>query len=794
MQYRDTTSPASFEEVCAVSAGPDDGLVGDRGAVGLHRTRGVTGFELVLVTVLALAFLVPGIWSYTLVDPWETHYAEVARRMLQDGDLIHTKWQNEGFRSKPVLTFWLIAASMRIMGLGENGGYSGEMTSTELVMLAVRLPFVLFGVVGLVLMWWMLARLINRRVAWLASLILATSPFYCLVARQAITDMPMIGCLIGAMSCFAMAVQGGDAPLRPIWRRINSFHLFVVAVSGLVGWQIIYYAYYFAVSPRLAAGVRFPAPHFVLPGVMLVGLVGLLIWLCKLQPTRSTRQVYMYWFYTLLAVSTLAKGLPAIGLAGVICLVYVIFTNSWRELARFEIARGILICLLIVVPWHFGMWLKDGRPFLRDYFISHNWRRAAIGVHGERGTFNFFVAQIGIGMWPWVALLPAALASFFNRITGRIQLDRVRLIIGIWAVVTVAFFAIIQTKFHHYILPAIPALAMLIACWLDDWLAGRVRHIGLLALTGAAIVLLITRDLMAEQKQLIELFIYRYDRPWPSGEPWNIDLSQAFFGFGLAFAGLIVLLGARSLRRLALSGLVVAAVLFSLWASNVYMRYAGMHWGMRTAVQTYYAQRQIHGMDITYYGARQVTDEWADFDGSYEVDTVIPDHLVPDQPMTVTIELSGPGQPRQPIALYGRVARIGSDRFCIDIPDREVDKLRPLIEEGRDQARPARRPARQVNADRLIAWQLYWRGENFWTGDEIWGHSADTKTAFKNTDNKAFLNYLKPERRKGRRYFLITEAGRAKTVRSILPTPMARATYQIIDRSSNKFTLLSFTL
>jgi hypothetical protein len=40
------------------------------------------GFELALVVLVALAVLVPGIWSYSLVDPWETHYGEVARRML----------------------------------------------------------------------------------------------------------------------------------------------------------------------------------------------------------------------------------------------------------------------------------------------------------------------------------------------------------------------------------------------------------------------------------------------------------------------------------------------------------------------------------------------------------------------------------------------------------------------------------------------------------------------------------------------------------------------------------------
>jgi len=70
------------------------------------------GFELALVALVAFVVLAPGIWSYSLVDPWETHYGEVARMMLQDRDFVHTQWpqDNEGFRSKPVLTFWMIAS------------------------------------------------------------------------------------------------------------------------------------------------------------------------------------------------------------------------------------------------------------------------------------------------------------------------------------------------------------------------------------------------------------------------------------------------------------------------------------------------------------------------------------------------------------------------------------------------------------------------------------------------------------------------------------------------------------
>jgi 4-amino-4-deoxy-L-arabinose transferase-like glycosyltransferase len=808
-------------------------------------TRRGRALEVLLVTVLALAVLVPGISSYSLVDPWETHYAEVGRRMLQDDDLVHTQWQNEGFRSKPVLTPWLIAGGLRVTGHAADGGYSGEMTASPSIMLGARLPFVLFGVLGLVLIWWMLARSVRRRVAWLAYLIILTSPFYFLIARQAITDMPMVGTLMGAIACFIMALHAEDEPLEPLWKRINAYHLFLAALLLLVGWQVIYYASYFAAYPNLAHGIRFPAPHIVLPLLMSLLVALFVVWhlfgallldagawamtadgrqrsrairwplvvlstvariLWRLfvrrldprrwmfEPTVTRRQVYMYWFYTLVGVSVLGKGLPGIGIAGAVCFLYVLLDGAWSKLKDLEIPRGILLVIVIAVPWHVAMYLKDGRLFYRDYILTHNIRRATDGVHGERGTFAFFISQLGLGMWPWIALLPAAVAGVFSNLAPRTREGRVRLVIGIWAIVSVALFSLSQTKFHHYIFPAVPALGVVIAFWLDDLLRGRVRRSAVLLLAGTAIVLLVMRDLMGEQKQLIEMFVYRYDRPWPSGDPYNIDLSDTIFVFGVVFAVILPLLALRVTRVVAVGALALATLTFAYWTMNTYMQHAGTHWGMRTAVQQYYQQRHIYGVDLRYYGARQLADDWANFDGTLRVDSVIPETFATGRPMVVRIEMMKDARTvDQTFELHGLVADYGDHHFEIAIPPKEIAKIGRLAELGKSGPRPFKRAWRQVNADRLLAWQLYWRGENFWSGDEIWSEHPDTRTAFKDTDNKAFLEYLNEPSRAGQRFFVMTEAGRAPGLRSLLPTPQGRNTFRILDTTSNKFTLLTFT-
>ncbi|HEX4421324.1 MAG TPA: hypothetical protein VH165_25590, partial [Kofleriaceae bacterium] len=92
--------------------------------------------------------------------------------------------------------------------------------------------------------------------------------------------------------------------------------------------------------------------------------------------------------------------------------------------------------------------------------------------------------------------------------------------------------------------------------------------------------------------------------------------------------------------------------------------------------------------------------------------------------------------------------------------------------------------------------QLYWRGENFWSADEIWGYLPEMKTAFKDSDNAEFTKYINDRTRAplGRRYFVVTEGGRITGIRSLLPTQRARDSYEVLDTTSNKFSLGGFWL
>src|SRR6185295_9363877 len=173
-----------------------------------------------------------------------------------------------------------------------------------------------------------------------------------------------------------------------------------------------------------------------------------------------------------------------------------------------------------------------------------------------------------------------------------------------------------------------------------------------------------------------------------------------------------------------------------------------------------------------------VRDRWT-------FDTYIPDTLQVGQPMTLDIEVRKAEDERlveQQLALVGTATRIGDHTVEVTLAPGERARIEPLVERGRSGPR-GRRPVRAVDADRLIAWQLYWRGENFWSGDEIWGYLPEMRTAYKDTNNTAFTKYISDRTRAplGRRYFLVTEGSRINAPRASLPTQRARDSYEVLD-------------
>jgi 4-amino-4-deoxy-L-arabinose transferase-like glycosyltransferase len=663
----------------------------------------------IAVILLGLLLYIPLAGSYGLYDPWETHYSEVARQMTERGDYISLWWPGapidaDHFWSKPVLSFWIMSLSMRLFGLAHAA--PGTMALSHRAEWAVRLPFCLLGVLGMYGIYLCVSRFVSRRAGVLAAVVTATSPLYSLVARQAMTDMAFVGPMTMALALGALALfDDEDLPLprreahlgrlelswpdHPLF--YTAIGLFTVVALPQLVVNVVQLRWTFNLGHRF----------FSLPGVlvMLPYLAGFLAFFTLAARLRYKAPLYLNIAATLCGLATLAKGIAGLGLPVIVFLVYLGFTWNWSRLKRAQLGFGILLalltCAVVAVPWHHAMLVRHGKPFWDELYGDNHWRRLVVGRHGDRGTFEYFLRELGYAVWPWIALAPAALTSIVMRRTDQDPRRQGMLWFGaIWFVSAYALVSLSVTKFHHYILPSLPGLAIVVGCFLDDLLKRRDgRAAAAAAVVGIPLLALVTVDLAAAPKNaqlFIWLFSYDYintpqGRPWPPG----LDFRPALFVFAALFAVTTAGLAWRRVQRWAALGLCVAAVAFTFFLLDGYLLRVTPYWTQKGLIASYYRMRQ---------------------------------------------------SPQE----------------------------------------------------RLLVWQMYWRGENFYTQNEVYEGPADERTIFlgdRNVENlKAWIG-----RHRGHRAFFLIERSRMSQLDGIVP-PETRKSLKIVDETNMKFCLATIDL
>jgi 4-amino-4-deoxy-L-arabinose transferase-like glycosyltransferase len=663
------------------------------------------------VILMGLLLYIPFAGSYGLYDPWETHYGEVARQMMERGDYISLWWPGapidpDHFWSKPVLSFWIMSLSMTLFGL--RHAPPGTMALSHRPEWAMRLPFILCGVLGMYGVYLCVSRFVSRRAGVLAALVTATSPLYSLVSRQAMTDMAFVGPMTMALALGALALfDDEDLPLPRREARLGRFtlswprHPLFYLAAGLFALVAL---------PQLIVNVAqlrwtFPLGHryFDLPGglVMIPYFVGFIAFFPLTARLRYKAPLYLNIAATLCGLATLAKGIAGLGLPVIVFLAYLGFTRTWGRLNRAQLGVGILLALLTVavvaVPWHHAMLVRHGKPFWDELYGDNHWRRLVVGRHGDRGTFEYFLRELGYAILPWVPLAPAALTTAGMR-RGDTPADSRRQGMiwfgAIWFVSAYAVVSLSVTKFHHYVLPALPGLAIVVGCFLDDLLRRRDgRTAAATAVVGVPLLGLVLVDLAFAPKDaqhFIWLFSYDYINT-PQGRPWppDLDFRAALITFGALTALATLAMSWRRVQRAAVVGLCLVAVAFTYFLLDGYLMKVTPYWTQK-------------GLIANYYRMRRSPDE------------------------------------------------------------------------------------------HLLVWQMYWRGENFYTQNEIFEGPPADRTVFlgdRNAENlKAWM-----DKHRGQRAFFLIEKARMSTLESMVPAA-AKPSLKMVDDSNMKFCLAAIQL
>jgi len=242
----------------------------------------------------------------------------------------------------------------------------------------------------------------------------------------------------------------------------------------------------------------------------------------------------------------LAKGLIGLLIPGVVALLYMMIRRDWRLLLRAKPWWSVLALAVLAAPW--VLLVSDRNPeFAHFFFIHEHFQRYLSTIHDRYEPPWFFVPILVAGFLPFSTLLPAIGADAWRR--GRQgESEGATWMLALWAVFVLVFFSASQSKLIPYILPMLPALAVLGGRTLAALPAARVnRH---LLLAGCIWVSLALLALILRQAPGL---VARLE---PGSEPALAGLAAAFLAGGLlTFAG--VWLGARR-------GIAVAVMLSGL--------------------------------------------------------------------------------------------------------------------------------------------------------------------------------------------------------------------------------------
>jgi 4-amino-4-deoxy-L-arabinose transferase-like glycosyltransferase len=212
------------------------------------------------LTLCALLLFLPGFFNIPPIDRDEPRFAQATKQMVESGDFVDIRFQDDVRYKKPVGIYWLQAAAV------ETASALG-LPRAQVRIWLYRVPS-LIGAIGAVLLtYWTALAFVTRRGAILAALIMASSVLLGVEARLAKTDAMLLFAVVAAMGALArvyLSWQRGEDPVHPPWT-----------------WPAIFWT-------ALAGGILLKGPLILMFVGLAIGTLAILdrssTWLWRLRP------------------------------------------------------------------------------------------------------------------------------------------------------------------------------------------------------------------------------------------------------------------------------------------------------------------------------------------------------------------------------------------------------------------------------------------------------------------------------------------------------------------------------
>lgn len=189
------------------------------------------------------------------------------------------------------------------------------------------------------------------------------------------------------------------------------------------------------------------------------------VFLAPAKDSSPTRAIFKIWMGA--AIAVLAKGLIGIVLPGIVVVVWASLMSQWRLVAKVIFSKGLILFLVLTVPWFVLMELKHP-GFINVFLVREHFMRYFTNGANRPGSLGYFIPVVVLGLLPWTFYFFSSLRCLMTTKLRELRKHPQELFLGLWFSTVFFFFSFSHSKLIPYMLPAFPAAAGLIGLHLKD--------------------------------------------------------------------------------------------------------------------------------------------------------------------------------------------------------------------------------------------------------------------------------------------------------------------------------------
>ncbi|ANB01996.1 glycosyltransferase family 39 protein [Ectothiorhodospira sp. BSL-9] len=271
-----------------------------------------------------------------------------------------------------------------------------------------------------------------------------------------------------------------DKPILIYWLQalsvsalgLNEFALRLPSALASAGWMLLIWAFTRRVLDHptaLAAGIIGATTI----GIVIVGRGAIADAALNLFIAGAMFAIFLHfreggnrWVYlafVCMGLGFLTKGPVAVVIPLAVSLIFYVLKGRWRDWLRAAFnPLGIVLFLLLVLPWYLAITWREGPGFLLGFFLEHNLQRFLEPMESHSGPLYYYLPVLLVVMLPYTTVMLRSFVELKDRFR-----DDLQGYLLLWFLFVLALFSLASTKLPHYIFYGITPLFILMAMHLD---------------------------------------------------------------------------------------------------------------------------------------------------------------------------------------------------------------------------------------------------------------------------------------------------------------------------------------